>query len=120
MTSIGDVRNMGADLRDNDGIGEKTKIIQEAGENETMIAWKKIPELAIYDKQIWQKYADHWLEPMEITAKRTPELTYDFVDTRRKDKMFLDTHPSTRQHLIWVEQELKINKLIRRDISSFS
>ncbi len=107
MSSIGDIRNMGADLRDNEGIGEQTDFLNPRDKQQDLVAWKKIPELEIYDKAIWQKYADHWLTPMEHAAKQTPEYTFDFIDTVRKNKTFLDTHPSTRQHLIWVEKELK-------------
>lgn len=107
MTSIGDVRNMGADLRDNDGIGEQTDFLNPRDREQEHVAWKKIPDLEIYDRQIWQKYSDHWLTPMETTAKQTPELTLDFIDTVKKNKTFIDTHPSTRQHLIWLENELK-------------
>jgi hypothetical protein len=95
MSSIGDVRNMGADLRDNDGIGEQTGFINPHD------------ELAVYNERIWEDYKDHWLMPMELLAKQTPELTYVFDDTVSPGKTFKDTHPSTRQHLIWLEQELK-------------
>lgn len=107
MTSIGDIRNLGTDLRDNEGIGEMTELIKPNERYENLVGWKKIPELALYDKPIWQDHADHWLTPMETMAKETPEYTYDFIDTVRKSKTFLDTHPSTRQHLLWLEKELK-------------
>lgn len=107
MTSIGDIRNMGSDLRDNDGIGETTDFLNPYDKTLDKVAWRKIPELQLYEKPIWTDHADHWLTPMELVAKQTPELTLGFVDTKNKGKMFLDTHPSTRQHLMWVEQELK-------------
>lgn len=107
MTSIGDIRNMGSDLRDNDGIGEQTDFLKPQDRDQDMVAWKKIPELAVYNKPIWEDHADHWLTPMEVMAKETPELTLEFIDTVRKNKTFLDTHPSPRQHLLWVEKELK-------------
>jgi len=107
MTSIGDIRNMGADLRDNDGIGEQTEFLNPYDRSLDMAAWQKIPELAIYNKPIWIDHADHWLTPLETFAQKHPEHTFDFVDTVRKNKTFQDTHPSTRQHLMWVEQELK-------------
>ena len=107
MTSIGDVRNMGTDLRDNDGIGEHTDFLDPVLRREDKAAWLKIPELKIYERQIWEKYADHWLTPMETMAKETPELTFEFTDTIRKHKTFLDTHPTTLQHAIWLDKELK-------------
>lgn len=106
MTSIGDIRNMGTDLRTNSGIGEHTDLVRPYELGIDKVAWTKIPELAVYDKPIWQDHAEHWLAPMELVAKQTPELTYDFVDTVLKNKRFLDTHPSVAQHLMWVKQEL--------------
>lgn len=107
MTSIGDIRNMGTDLRDNDGIGEHTDFLDPLLRIEEKAAWLKIPELKIYERQIWEKYKDHWLTPMETMAKETPALTFEFQDTIRKHKTFLDTHPTTMQHAIWIDKELK-------------
>jgi len=106
MTSIGDIRNMGTDLRTNTGIGEHTDLVKPHEVGIDKVAWTKIPELAVYDKPIWQDHAAHWLAPMELVAKQTPELTYHFVDTVLKNKSFLDTHPSVTQHQLWVKQEL--------------
>lgn len=107
MTSIGDIRNMGADIRDNTGIGEKTDLLTPDDANVDKVAWKKVPELEIYDKSIWEDHKDHWLTPLETVAKQTPELTFSFIDTSTKTpKDFIDTHPSTRQHMLWVLQEL--------------
>ena len=106
MTSIGDIRNMGTDLRDNTGIGEHTDLVKPHEIGIDKIAWTKIPELAVYDKPIWKDHAAHWLAPMELVAKQTPELTYHFVDTVLKNKSFVDTHPSVTQHQLWVKQEL--------------
>ena len=106
MTSIGDIRNMGADLRTNTGIGEHTDLVKPHEVGIDNVAWTKIPELAIYDKPIWKDHAAHWLAPMELVAKQTPELTYHFVDTVLKNKSFVDTHPSVTQHQLWVKQEL--------------
>lgn len=107
MTSIGDIRNMGTDLRDNDGIGEHTDFIDEQLRSEEKVAWLKIPDLKIYEEPIWGRFKDHWLMPMELLAKQTPELTFEFIDTVRKNKTFLDTHPTTRQHYLWLKQELE-------------
>lgn len=110
MTSIGDIRNMGTDLRDNTGIGEHTDLVKPYELGIDKVAWTKIPELAVYDKPIWKNHATHWLAPMELMAKQTPELTHEFVDTQLKNKKFVDTHPSSAQHLLWVKQEL-VDKL---------
>ncbi len=111
MTSIGDVRNMGADIRDNTGIGEHTDFINPGDRNSDMVAWKKIPELSLYNDPIWKKYAEHWLTPMETFAKtKCPELTQEFIDTKKEGETFFDTHPSTTQHMMWLKEEL-VDKL---------
>jgi hypothetical protein len=71
------------------------------------IAWKKIPDLEIYNKPIWEDHADHWINPIEYTSATYDDLTYTFIDTSTKEStVFRDTHPSVRQHQLWVEEEL--------------
>jgi hypothetical protein len=106
MTSIGDIRNMGADLRDNTGIGEKTDLVSPADAHVDKVAWKKIPDLEIYNKTIWEDHKDNWLSPLELIAASTPELTFTFLDTTNDNTVYADTHPSSRQHMLWVMQEL--------------
>lgn len=105
MSSIGDIRNMGSDLRDNAGIGEHTHFLTPYDRTRPHVAWEKLPELKMYDTGIWQKYAEHWLTPMEYTAVENKDLTFSFADTVNSGD-FLDTHPSTAQHMIWLRQEL--------------
>jgi hypothetical protein len=107
MTSIGDVRNMGADIRDNEGIGEDSGFIKPEEKSLDKVAWHKVPELRVYEKSIWEDNAAHWLEPLETFAQQHKELTFEFLDTKRKNKTFYDTHPSTMQHYLWVESELQ-------------
>ena len=106
MTSIGDIRNMGTDLRDGAGHGEKPNLEFKIAENKTR-AWETIPELLIYEKQIWKKYANNWLTPMEECAKKHSELTFKFLDTVAPGGEFYDIHPSTSQHWLWINENLK-------------
>jgi hypothetical protein len=108
MTSMGDIRDMGSDMRDKNGYGEKTGIVNRRVKNEKFAAWDIIPELEMYDKPIWQDHADHWLMPFELFCQTCPDLTYDFIDYNNTH--FVDLHPSPKQHINWIEQELK-NKL---------
>jgi len=107
MTSIGDIRNLGADIRDNDGIGEDTGFLTPRDKEILHVLWRKIPEMCVYDKPIWGDNQEHWLEPLELFAQKHAELTFQFDDTRKKGKTFYDTHPSTRQHTMWLDNQLK-------------
>ena len=104
MTSIGDIRNMGNDLREGKGYGEKPTFVP----NNTNIKyfWESIPELTIYEDAVWNSRKEHWLMPMELYCQTCQELTYDFVDTTNTSQTFLDIHPSPAQSLGWVKQEL--------------
>lgn len=106
MTSIGDIRNMGTDLREGVGYGERPNINVSAFDK-SKYAWENIPELMIYEDQIWKKYANKWLTPMEQSAKEHLEYTFKFKDTLAPNGEFYDIHPSTRQHWIWIDQNLK-------------
>lgn len=104
MTSIGDVRNMGADIEDGLGHGE-TLLLTAEEKGQTKLAWKKIPELAVYER-IWDDYNDHWLEPISYTANRNPEGFFWFQAKDDKNP-WKETHPSPRQHNIWLQEQLK-------------
>jgi len=114
MTSIGDVRNMGSDLRSENAYGEKTDLIENVPTDEKT-AWKVIPDLKIYDK-LWTDHADRWLMPFEEFCQSTADLTLKFADG--KGKWFADLHPSPMQALLWVEQELKDKLMLSNNIST--
>ena len=107
MTSIGDIRNMGTDLREGVGYGEKPNVNLSKLAETVQYAWDAIPELKIYESQIWKKHKDKWLEPIENVAKKNIDLTFKFLDTLAPGGEFYDVHPSTSQHLIWLDEELK-------------
>ena len=112
MSSIGDVRNLGADLRNHADYGELGHIATPNDSSIDLLAWKRIPELDMYDEIIWQRYADKWLLPMEKNAQLHQQHTYKYIDDAPTgSKQFVDDlHPTPRQHAIWIESQLK-NKL---------
>jgi hypothetical protein len=111
MTSMGDIRDMGTDMRDKSGYGEKTELTAQWKPSDSInkdgshVAWKMLPDLKVYNKTIWEDHADHWLMPMELFCQTCPELTYDFVDGVAEK--FVDLHPSPAQHALWLETQLK-------------
>lgn len=111
MTSIGDIRNLGADLTDNGWGAEdiflttKDKIKQEK-----FLAWKKFPQYEIYNKLIWENNKDHWLTPLNLFAYSSSEPFYDFIDTTNKSNTYYDPHPTTKHYVMWIESILK-NKI---------
>ena len=106
MTSIGDIRNMGTDLREGVGYGEKPNLNAHI-RDDISHAWENIPELMIYEKQIWKKYSNKWLTPIEECASNHIDLTFKFLDTLAPGGEFYDIHPSTSQHWLWLKENLK-------------
>lgn len=114
MTSIGDLRNIGADTRDDITYGEKGNITTPYDRNIDKVLWKKLPELEFYNDIIWNKYADRWLMPLDIFVQKYDEGSYyQYRDDTffGKKSYAIDLHPTPRQHLKWIEHELldKIN-----------
>lgn len=105
MTSIGDVREMGKDLRDKDGYGEKTELVTSHKRSENYSAWDMLPDLKTYDKTIWRDHAEHWLMPLELYCQTCPDQTFKFIDY--SGNHYVDMHPSSMQHMGWIKQELK-------------
>jgi hypothetical protein len=105
MTSIGDVRELGNDLRQNDNYGELTNDAVSAGKQGKKAAWRLAKELEVYDDTIWSDHKDHWLMPFELFCQTCPEHTFGYMDV--DDEVFLDLHPTPRQHILWIKQELK-------------
>lgn len=105
MTSIGDIRELGNDLRQNDNYGELTNDAVSASKQGKKAAWKLAKELEVYDAPIWEDHKDHWLMPLELFCQTCPEHTFGYLDEAHRT--FLDLHPSPRQHILWMKQELK-------------
>jgi len=104
MTSIGDIRNMGNDIRQhNDKYGELTNLVKNVNKPGYAV-YAITPELEVYNKPIWEDRADKWIMPLELFAQTCSELTYSFRDSRGTP--WFDLHPTTRQHTMWIEQEL--------------
>lgn len=109
MTSIGDLRNLGMDMRVNSKYGEQGNITNPYDANVDQVAWVKIPEMSFYNKSIWEDYADRWLMPLETFSKQYPELTYEYYDDshRGSKKTEVDLHPSPMQYVNWLTTEVK-------------
>lgn len=106
MTSIGDIRNLGGDMRVRALYGEQTELITKYTRKKGEYAgWSLIPDLQVYEKPIWMDHADKWLMPMELFCQTCPDLNYNFVDG--VGEQFIDLHPSVEQHRLWLKQELK-------------
>ena len=109
MTSIGDIRNLGGDMRVRELYGEQSDMIKKyTNQKGSYAGWDLIPDLQVYEKPIWEDRKDRWLMPMELFCQTCPDLSYAFVDGVGEN--FVDLHPSVSQHRLWLEQELK-NKL---------
>jgi hypothetical protein len=105
MTSIGDIRELGHDLRPKDKYGERPVNLREVFGNNKNIGWEFAKPLKIYEKPIWEERADHWLTPLEKFSKDYPDLYYEFET--QEEGTGIDPHPSTSHHFLWVEQELE-------------
>lgn len=105
-TSVGDPRNIGADLIDGNGYAETLLVTdEEKNSKEGFLAWKKYPEMKVYQKAIWDDYADKWLPPIFTDAKATMNQFYEFQDPD-DGTFFHDMHPVPRQHASWLETHL--------------
>lgn len=114
MTSIGDIRNLGADTRDDITYGEKGNITTPYDKNVSQVCWEKLPELKVYNDVIWDKYKDHWLMPLDIFVQQNDNgFSYAYRDDTffGKKSYAIDLHPTPKQHLMWIKQEIipKIN-----------
>ena len=109
MTSIGDLRNIGADTRDDISYGEKGNITTPNDKFTDQVLWQKLPELEIYNDVIWNQHANHWLMPIDIFVQKFDN-SYSY--TYRDDTFFgkktyaVDLHPTPKQHLMWIKHEL--------------
>ena len=122
MSSMGDIRNLGTDLRNHADYGELGHIPTPGDVGVDMLAWKKIPELAIYDEAIWQAHADHWLMPMETHAQQHVLLTYKYLDdTAHGTKQYMDDfHPTPKQHQLWIQSQLADKLQLSLDTLNFA
>lgn len=74
--------------------------------------WKVDFNLSFYKEAIWDKYADHWVEPIMSVTDETQEHTWWFdYDPKTaaiekgypiKDGKWEEAHPSVTQHAIWM------------------
>lgn len=66
-----------------------------------------MPEFQCYYDTIWKDQADHWVEPIGVHAKRSPELDWYFKDENKNDEWYLEMHPSPQQNVNWLNDCLR-------------
>lgn len=104
MTSIGDIRKLGADI-DKDVWNYERIAISPQELLATYVLWKRYPEYAPY-KVIWEQYEDKWLPAIMPTATKNDELYWHFQAEYDK-KPWKEGHPTPEQHSIWVKKYLR-------------
>ena len=123
MTSIGDIRNIGADTRDDISYGEKGNITTPYDKNVENVLWKKLPELEVYNNTIWEEHRDRWLMPLDTFVQIYDNgAAYSYKDDTffGKKTYAVDLHPTPRQHLMWLKQELSDKIKISSDTFDIS
>jgi len=116
MTSIGDLRNGGADLKDSDTFNEN--VIPRKAKTDNFAIWEDYPHLEeIYNKPIWEDRKDKWLEPiMTHYMYNCPERSYQWIVGNYPNNRVADElHPSTDQYYLWLKDNL-LTKLNKTDI----
>jgi hypothetical protein len=108
MTGMGDLRNMGTDVGAGGGYGEHISLSKEDMEKIHLL-YERVPEFKIYNKSIWEDRASHWLTPLVETIREHKDLTYSFIDTSysKNPVSFQDFHPTPKQHIIWLKENLQ-------------
>jgi hypothetical protein len=92
MTSIGEWTKLGSDLHP-----DLPKVDIH----------KQIHELVPHCKSIWEDHKDHWIEPIGVSAMRSPELAWYFNNAEKPGEKYLEAHPSPRQYVIWLNEYLR-------------
>lgn len=108
MTSIGDIRELGTDVRTISEYGEVSlfaRIMDTITGKQKHFAYKVTPSLEVYNDPIWVKHADKWLPPMwtYILSKET-DIFYSFIDEDKEE--FIDHHPKTSKQIGWLTDTL--------------
>jgi hypothetical protein len=112
MTSIGDLRNIGTDLKDSNTFNEN--VIPRDVKNEDFTCWEVYPHFKdVYNKTIWEDRKEHWLDPIMVTANwNFPQYTYQWLeDGKLEDEL----HPSVEQHAFWLDTHL-LEKLDKKEL----
>lgn len=109
MTSIGDVRNLGTDLKYHYEYGE-TSIFSSLKEklfgNPKKFGYNITPSLEVYDEPIWEVHQDRWVTPIwpYLTAKKHDNMFYEFPN--EIGIMFNDEHFKTEHQAEWLTEQL--------------
>lgn len=113
MTSVGDLRNGGSDLKDSGTFNEN--VIKRNAQTNDFSIWEDFPHLKeIYSKPIWEDRSNIWLEPIMIYyLYNCQEFTYRW--RTEEGRMEDELHPSVEQHFLWLEDQL-LTKLKKEHI----
>jgi len=103
MTSIGDLRNLGTDLVNDGSYGEN--VLPYSPIEGYYVGWEIHPQLEFYNKSIWEDRKDIWIEPVMLFANKQDNPYFDFKDNEIGE--YIDYHPKTSVHKLWIEQNLK-------------
>jgi hypothetical protein len=68
---------------------------------------KEIPMFQCYYDSIWKDHVEHWLEPIGVHAKQSPELIWFFKDENKNNEWYQEPHPSPQQNANWLNDCLR-------------
>jgi len=105
MTSMNDLQLVGNEL------GDKTFGGEYQPKDKLKKFFNAYPDLMFYKEFIWDKYKDHWVDPIINVVEESHELSwsFDFDKNRDVEKSYPvkngkwdEAHPTVRQHAIWM------------------
>lgn len=107
MTSMNDLSKIGHEISDRTFGGEYQ------GNQDLVNFWEADPNLSFYKEFIWDRYHDHWVEPIINVLAETEEMSWTFdidpsSDTEKtfkiKNGKWEEAHPTVMQHATWMLQ----------------
>lgn len=102
MTGIGDVRNLGSDIRLGKQYGES---ITGYSPSESFTILERYPEFEPYVVDLWDNNPNNWLEPLHTFSHRYPEYNWEFLD--ENGTPWPESHLSVTQYGLWVKEILR-------------
>lgn len=113
MTSMGDIRMLGADLEKETAHYEKITVTKKERESSDFLMWDRYPEFKIYEDKIWNN--KNWLYPLNSVAAENKELYWWFKSNKDKEA-WRESHPSPEQHQCWLNTYLRPELELPSDI----
>ena len=103
MTSIGDLRNAGADITVSNLFKEYS--IHSNFEHKNTIIQDHYPHFKFYEEAIWDRYSSHWLKPIHLFSNESHDKYWWFREDEQSS--WRETHPSITHYRNWIFTELK-------------